>query len=225
MTGPGDPPAAAATVFGDRLVLAERYVALLAGPGIERGLIGPREAPLLWQRHVMNCAVVQEALPKGSTVADVGSGAGLPGVVLAVARPDLQMTLVEPLLRRARFLREVLDALDLHNAAVVRSRAEDLAGQLEVEAVTARAVAPLEQLARWTLPLLSTGGRLLALKGVSIVDEVARASTALRRMGAASWAVQEFGRGIVDPPTRVAVVEVGRPVREAVSRRRWKGGR
>jgi 16S rRNA (guanine527-N7)-methyltransferase len=175
---------------------------------------------------VLNCAVVHEALPVGSSVADVGSGAGLPGVVLAVARPDLHVTLVEPLLRRSRFLEEVVGELELHNAVVVRSRAEDLAGQLDVQAVTARAVAPLEQLARWTFPLLPTGGRLLAVKGASVVDEVARAAGTLRRMGAASWAVHEFGRGIVDPPTRVAVIEVGGQVREAGSRRRRrKGGR
>jgi 16S rRNA (guanine527-N7)-methyltransferase len=225
-SAPEDTPEQAAVVFGQRLALAQRYVALLAGPGIERGLIGPREAPRLWERHVLNCAVVHKALPAGCSVADVGSGAGLPGIVLAVARPDLQVTLVEPLLRRSRFLEEVADELELRNAVVVRARAEDLAGQLDVQAVTARAVAPLEQLARWTFPLLSTGGRLLALKGASVVDEVARAAAALRRMGAASWAVYEFGRGIVDPPTRVAVIEVGPAVREAVSRRRRrKGGR
>jgi 16S rRNA (guanine527-N7)-methyltransferase len=131
---------------------------------------------------------------------------------------------VEPLLRRSRFLEEVVGELGLRNAVVVRSRAEDLAGHLDVHTVTARAVAPLEQLARWTLPLLPTGGHLLALKGASVVDEVARAATALRRMGAASWAVSEFGRGIVDPPTRVAVIEVGRQVREAGSRRRRRRG-
>ena len=223
-SGTPDTPAEAATVFGQRLALAQRYVALLAGPGIERGVIGPREAPRLWHRHVLNCAVVHEALPLGSSVADVGSGAGLPGVVLAVARPDIHVTLVEPLLRRSRFLEEVVGELELHNAVVVRSRAEDLTGHLDVHAVTARAVAPLEQLARWTLPLLPAGGRLLALKGASVVDEVARAAAALRRMGAASWAVHEFGRGIVDPPTRVAVIEVGRQVREAGSRRRRRRG-
>ncbi|HZY27516.1 MAG TPA: 16S rRNA (guanine(527)-N(7))-methyltransferase RsmG [Jiangellaceae bacterium] len=224
-SSPGGTPEGAAIVFGQRLALAQRYVELLAGPGIERGLIGPREGPRLWQRHVLNCAVVHEALPTGCSVADVGSGAGLPGVVLAVARPDLHVTLVEPLLRRSRFLEQVAGELELHNTVVVRARAEDLAGQLDVQAVTARAVAPLEQLARWTFPLLSTAGRLLALKGASAVDEVARAAPALRRMGAVSWAVHEFGRGIVDPATRVAVIEVGPAVREAGLRRRRKGGR
>jgi 16S rRNA (guanine527-N7)-methyltransferase len=159
-----------------------------------------------------------------ASIADIGSGAGLPGVPLAVARPDLRVALVEPLLRRSRFLEEVIGELELNNTVVVRGRAEDLVGRLGVDSVTARAVAPLEQLARWTFPLLSTGGRILALKGASVVDELARAAPALRRMGAASWTVQEFGRGIVDPPTRVAVVEVGRPVREAVSRRRRREG-
>lgn len=218
------PPRVAATVFRERLPLAERYAAWLAGPGIERGLIGPRERARLWERHVLNCAVVHPVLPDGAAVADVGSGAGLPGVVLAIVRPDLHVTLIEPLLRRSNFLGEVIADLGLQNVVIVRARAEELAGRLAVDVVTARAVASLETLARWTLPLLSPGGRLLALKGESVVEEVANASGALMRMGAVSCTIRDFGHGIVDPPTRVAVVEVGPRVGEAVPRRRRKRG-
>jgi 16S rRNA (guanine527-N7)-methyltransferase len=217
-------PAVATPFFAERLVLVERYVGWLAGPGLERGLIGPRELPRLWERHVLNCAVVREALPVGASAADIGSGAGLPGLVLAIVRPDVRMTLVEPLQRRSSFLEEVVVDLGLTNVDVVRARAEELAGTVAVDVVTARAVARLDRLARWTLPLLSTGGRLLALKGDSAVDEVAEAADTLARMGAVSSTVREFGHGIVQPPTRVVVVEVGPRVREAVGRRRRRKG-
>jgi 16S rRNA (guanine527-N7)-methyltransferase len=222
---PQSTPRAAREVFGERLPLAERYVVLLATAGIERGLLGPREAARIWDRHVLNCAVVQPAIPAGCALADVGSGAGLPGMVLAIARPDLAVTLVEPMQRRCEFLTEVIAELGLANVTVRRARAEALAADLTVEVVTARAVAPLERLARWTIPLLSPGGRLLALKGRSMVDELTRAAPALRALGATSWQVGEYGSGIVDPPTRVAIIEVGARVGEAVSRRRAKGKR
>jgi len=218
------PPPVAVTFFAGRLALVERYVGWLAGPGLERGLIGPRELPRLWERHVLNCAVVKEALPVGATAADIGSGAGLPGLVLAIVRPDVRMTLVDPLQRRSSFLDEVVEDLGLTNVDVVRARAEELADTIAVDVVTARAVARLEPLARWTLPLLSTGGRLLALKGDSAVEEVAEAADTLARMGAVSCTIREFGHGIVHPPTRVVVVEVGPRVREAVSRRRRRKG-
>lgn len=142
-------------------------------------------------------------------MADVGSGAGLPGIVLAIARPDVQMTLVEPLLRRTKFLDEAVRELGLERVRVVRGRAQDLAGELSVDVVTARAVAPLGTLARWTFPLLRPGGLLLALKGQSVADELASATSELAKLGASSWSVEEFGDGIVDPVTRVAVVEFG----------------
>jgi 16S rRNA (guanine527-N7)-methyltransferase len=217
-------PAVAVQFFTKRLALVERYVSWLAGPGLERGLIGPRELPRLWERHVLNCAVVKDAVPVGATVADIGSGAGLPGLVLAIVRPDVRMTLVEPLQRRSSFLDEVVVDLGLTNVDVVRARAEDLADTVTVDVVTARAVARLERLTRWTLPLLSTGGRLLALKGDSAVEEVAEAADTLARMGAVSCTIREFGHGIVQPPTRVVVVEVGPRVREAVPRRRRRKG-
>ena len=137
------PPPTAVDYFGDRIPVIERYVDLLAGPGIERGLLGPREMPRLWDRHILNCAVIHDALPPAAAVLDVGSGAGLPGVVLGIVRPDLSITLVEPRLRRSGFLNEIVAALRLPNVTVVRSRAEELHGQVMVDVVTARGVAPL----------------------------------------------------------------------------------
>lgn len=196
-------------MFGDRLWLAERYAALLADQGIVRGVIGPREAPRIWDRHILNCAVVAPRVPADAAVADVGTGAGLPGLVWAIARPDLDMTLVEPLLRRTKFLEEAVSELGLERVTVVRGRAEELAGEVSVDVVTARAVAPLGTLARWTFPLLRPGGILLALKGQSVTDELASATGELAKLGASAWFVEEFGDGIVEPVTRVAVVEFG----------------
>jgi 16S rRNA (guanine527-N7)-methyltransferase len=221
---PAAPPSATA-LFGERMHLVQRYAVLLGTAGLERGLIGPRELPRIWNRHILNCAVVHTAIAAGAVVADVGSGAGLPGVVLAIARPDLAVTLVEPMQRRTEFLTEVVADLGLSNVSVRRARAETLAGELAVDVVTARAVATLDQLARWTLPLLSAEGRLMALKGRSVLAEITRAAPALRAMGAVSWQVCEYGSDIVDPPTRVAIVEVGAPVGQAVPRRRMKGRR
>src|SRR5689334_11355452 len=155
------PPSSAAGVFAHRLMLAERYVDMLATAGVERGLIGPREVPRLWTRHVLNCAVVVPRIPAGATVADVGSGAGLPGLVWAIARPDLEVTLIEPLLRRTIFLEEAVADLGLESVTVIRARAEDVDQTFDV--VTARAVASLEKLGSWCLPLVRPGGVLLAL--------------------------------------------------------------
>ncbi len=203
------PPPAAIRYFGQRLLTVRRYADLLAGAGLERGLLGPREVPRLWERHLLNCAVVHEAIPPEATVADVGSGAGLPGIVVAIVRPDVSMTLVEPLLRRSTFLDEVIGELKLSNVAVVRSRAEDLHGKLEADVVVARAVAPLDRLARWTLPLLRPGGTLVALKGSSAREELTKATDVLRALGASNWKISEYGAGVVDPPTLAAVVEAG----------------
>lgn len=202
-------PEAALSVFGARVELARRYAALLARHGVERGLIGPRELPRLWTRHLLNCAVLEGGIGRGAAVADVGSGAGLPGVVLAIARPDIEVTLIEPLLRRSRFLEEVAVELGLGNVLVVRGRAEELRGAVSADVVTARAVAPLERLVRWSAPLVRPGGRLLAVKGRSAEAEVEAATRTMRRAGAVSWTVREFGRGIVEPPARAVVVEFG----------------
>ena len=149
-------PAAARRAFpSERLALAERYAAILATDGVVRGLIGPREAPRLWERHLLNCAAVGALVPQGSTVCDVGSGAGLPGLVLAVARPDLEVELVEPLLRRTTFLNEAVAALELENVTVTRGRAEQLHGVRRFDVVTSRAVAPLTRLLEWSMPLVT----------------------------------------------------------------------
>ena len=193
-----------------------RYRDLLAGPGTERGLIGPREVDRLWDRHVLNCAVVAEPglglIPQGALVADVGSGAGLPGLVWAIVRPDIKVTLVEPLLRRATFLTEAVVDLDLAGRVEVeRSRAEDLAksGWAPVDVVTARAVAALDKLAGWTLPLVKDGGALVALKGASAAEEVAEAKSTLEKLGVSSVDVIACGAGVVDPETTVVVAHKG----------------
>lgn len=183
----------AAAVFGDRLPVIEAYAALLAGAGVERGLIGPREAPRLWDRHLLNCAGLSELIEDGQVVLDIGSGAGLPGLVLAISRPDVQVVLVESLQRRATFLSEAVELLALRNVVVRRTRAEELHGKVIVDVVTARAVAPVDRLAGWALPLLEEGGRLLALKGEQAAVELAAAGAVLQRFGAAASDVVTVG--------------------------------
>lgn len=165
----GKRPAAEAA-FGDRLALAEQYADSLATTGIEWGLIGPREVPRIWDRHLINCAAVAELIPAGASVADVGAGAGLPGVVIAIARPDVSVTLIEPKQRRCLYLEQIVAELGLTNAAVQRARAQEAVGSWDV--VTARAVARLDVLVDWCLPLLSDDGDLLALKGESVTAEI-----------------------------------------------------
>jgi 16S rRNA (guanine527-N7)-methyltransferase len=205
---PGAPPAPAAAreVFGNRLPVVEQYAALLAGAGVERGLLGPREAPRLWERHLLNCAGLGDLLEPGHVVADLGSGAGLPGLVLAALRPDVTFVLVEPLLRRATFLEQAVAELGLRTVVVRRARAEELARTLAVDVVTARAVAPLDRLAGWALPLLRPGGRLLALKGERADAELAGAGDALQRAGARDAAVVEVGTSDLSTAARVVVV-------------------
>jgi 16S rRNA (guanine527-N7)-methyltransferase len=190
--------------------MAERFAELLASDGVVRGLIGPRETPRLWSRHLLNCAVVGELVPDEASVADIGSGAGLPGLVLAIARPDLAVTLVEPLLRRTTFLEEAVVALGLDNVAVVRARAEELHGDRSFDVVTSRAVAPLPKLLRWSLPLTRPGGAVLAMKGSSAQEEIDATRTQLRALGAGPVSVHTVGAGVVDPPTIVVRVEPAR---------------
>ena len=213
---PQDPPVpdeqerrAAERLFGERLPLAERYVAHLASSGIVRGLIGPREVPRLWSRHVLNCAVVEELIEAGARVADVGSGAGLPGLCLALARPDLQITLIEPLERRVQWLDEVVADLGLTNVRVLRARAEQARDEVgEVDVVTARAVSALVGLVDITLPLLRGTGELLALKGRSAADEVRKAQKKLDRLGARSTEIVPAGADLLEEPTTVVRVRL-----------------
>jgi 16S rRNA (guanine527-N7)-methyltransferase len=209
---PPDTPSAAAAVFGASLDSAERYARILAGAGIERGLIGPGEVPRLWERHVLNSAAVAELVGDDERVADVGSGAGLPGIPLALARPSVHLTLVEPMLRRADFLREVVDELGL-DVTVVRGRAEDrdVRGQVQdMDAVTSRAVASLDKLARWSIPLLRDGGRMLAMKGDRADEEVGEHRRALSLLGAVDIGVVKCGVDYLNPPATVVVARRGK---------------
>jgi 16S rRNA (guanine527-N7)-methyltransferase len=205
---PPPPPVGAADVFGDRLVLAERFTAILTDTGVSHGLIGPREVPRLWERHLLNCAVIHPAIPAGQMVIDVGSGAGLPGLALAIARPDLDLHLVEPRLRRTNWLAMAIAELGLTNVSVHRGRAEQFWGILSAPVVTARAVARLSELAHWCLPLLLPGGSLLALRGSSVATELDADRAVLRRLGAVNEVIETFGHGIVDPETTVLRVVV-----------------
>lgn len=199
---------AAQKVFGDRLPLAERYVQHLATSGIERGLIGPREVPRLWERHVLNCAVVQELIDQDASVADVGSGAGLPGLCLALARPDLSLTLIEPLERRVIWLTEVVDDLGLENVDIIRSRAEQAVGMVDADYVTARAVSALVGLLDITLPILRGTGQLLALKGRNAAEEIGKAQKKLNRYGARHTEILLAGENLLEEPTTVVRVSL-----------------
>jgi len=203
-------PEQAREVFGDRYADAVRYAELLAEAGVQRGLIGPREVPRLWERHLLNCAVLSEVVPEGVTVCDVGSGAGLPGIPLALVREDLKITLLEPLLRRTNFLAEVVELLGLDHVTVVRGRAEEVMGKIPpVHVVTARAVAPLDRLATWGIPLLRPYGEMLALKGDTAEEELKSAASALSKLGAVETSILQVGEGIVEPLSTVVRVEVG----------------
>lgn len=189
-------PESARRVFpSGRMPLAERYAELLAIDGVVRGLIGPREAPRLWDRHLVNCALLAELIPDASTVCDIGSGAGLPGLVLAIARDDVRMTLVEPLLRRTTFLEEVVGELGLDHVEVVRGRADTLHGHRRFDVVTSRAVAPLDRLLGWSMPLVAPTGALVAMKGSSVADEIEAARPELARWGCAEPEVRVLGAG------------------------------
>lgn len=180
---------------------------LLSTAGVERGLIGPRETPRLWDRHLLNCAVITELISRGEHVADVGSGAGLPGLVVALVRPDLRVTLIEPLARRSSFLEEAVADLNLSDrVTVIRSRAEDQ-HSATYDTVTSRAVAPLDRLSAWCLPLVKPGGQVLAIKGARAIEEVEAARGSLPP--SVSVEVRHCGVGVIDPPTTVVTIAVG----------------
>jgi 16S rRNA (guanine527-N7)-methyltransferase len=200
-------PSAAADIFGARLPLAEAYHRSLATDGSTRGFIGPREVPRLWDRHILNCAVIGEVMEPGATVADVGSGAGLPGIPLAIARPDLHITLIEPLLKRSVYLAEVVELLGLDNVTVIRGRAEEKPVRRAlgkgVDVVTSRAVAPLGKLVGWSLPLAKIGGMMVAMKGSSVTEELERDAADIRRAGGGRAEILSVGTTHLSEPTTV----------------------
>lgn len=216
MKHPPDLPATpdyAAKVFApDRLPLAEAYVARLATDGVTRGLVGPREVPRLWDRHVLNCACLAAVVAPSASLADLGAGAGLPGLVLAIARPDLEVTLVEPLLRRTVFLNEVVTELGLTNVVIHRGRAESLHGLATFDVVTSRALAPLDRLLTWSMPLVAQDGAVLAMKGASVPDEIAQAAVILASFDCA-------------PPELLTLVQADGVSTTTVLRVSWSGTR
>jgi 16S rRNA (guanine527-N7)-methyltransferase len=208
-------PEAASAVFGEGLAKAAAYAEFLRGPGVERGVIGPRETPRLWDRHVLNSAVIGELLPTGASVVDIGSGAGLPGIPLAIARPDLEVALVDSMARRVAFLQEAIELLGLDNARVFRGRAEEPATVRALgaaDAVTSRAVAPLLTVIQWSAPLLGIGGRLIAMKGSRAEEELSAARRPARRKGIVDLRVVHCGEESLAVPT-TAVVGVKKPAR------------
>ncbi|OII25140.1 16S rRNA (guanine(527)-N(7))-methyltransferase RsmG [Curtobacterium sp. MCBA15_013] len=196
-------PAAAATLFGDRIDLARSFTNELARRGEELGLIGPLELPRLWTRHILNSAVLAPLLEERGRVADVGSGAGLPGLVLAIARPDVHLTLIEPMERRVDWLTSEASRLGLDNVEVVRARAEDVADDIVVDQVTARAVSALSKLIPLTVPLVRSGGQLILMKGARVEDEMEKARKVILRKRLADVEVLELGVGVVEETTRV----------------------
>lgn len=194
-------PEGAHRFFGERLPYAEVFAGVLADTGVTHGLIGPREVPILWERHILNCAVIEDAFPQGARLLDVGSGAGLPGIALAIARPDLQCHLVEPMQRRTDWLESTISRIGLDNVQVHRGRAEDFHGSLTAPFVTARAVARLDKLARWCFPLVAEEGVLVAMKGRSAADELAATTKALRKQGLVTATVSAHGEAVLEEPT------------------------
>jgi 16S rRNA (guanine527-N7)-methyltransferase len=211
-----------------------RFAEILADTGVSHGLIGPREVPILWDRHLLNCAVVHRAFPAGVAVVDVGSGAGLPGLALAIVRPDLHLHLVEPMLRRTTWLTATIDALGLDNCTVHRGRAEEFHGVLSAPFATARAVARIDKLARWTFPLLQDHGTLVALKGDSAAQELDEEQPTLRKLGMVSAVVEVYGTELLPIPTTTLQATIGvrppakgskRPAKAGAKRRAKTGAR
>lgn len=214
------PPPGAVELFGSRIDAACHYAELLAGPGVERGLLGPREIDRLWERHILNSAVVGELIDLDSSVIDIGSGAGLPGLPLAILRPDLTVTLLEPMLRRASFLSEVVGLLGVP-VAVARGRAEEPAIRARLSGadnVVSRAVADLGKLTAWGLPLLRPGGRMLALKGERAAEEVAESRSEMLGLGAIGIEVVRCGESRLSVPATVVVAVRGERLRPAGKR-------
>lgn len=200
-------PSAAAVLLGDRVEQARAFAAALAEHGEERGLIGPLELPRLWTRHILNCAIAAPLF--AGSVADVGSGAGLPGLVLAIARPDLAFTLIEPMERRVAWLSEQVESLVLDNVTIIRCRAEEWGGGDVFDSVTARAVSALRTLIPLTAPLVRPGGELILLKGASAPNEIAAAEKQIRRFRLSDVRVEVLGQGVLTETTRVIRATMG----------------
>jgi 16S rRNA (guanine527-N7)-methyltransferase len=195
-------PDVAAELFGDRIGLARAYTADLGRRGEQLGLIGPLELPRLWSRHVINCALVAPLLRAG-LVGDVGSGAGLPGLVLAIARPDARLVLIEPMERRVDWLRHEAAELGLDNVDVVRARAEEVVLESKLDQVTARAVTALSKLIPATAPLVRSGGEMIFMKGARVHDEVEAAAKVIRKARLSHIEVLTLGEGTAPEETRV----------------------
>lgn len=204
-------PDVAAEIFGDRIDVARRFAAALGEHGEERGLIGPLEPPRLWTRHILNSAVAAPLF--SGVVGDIGSGAGLPGLVLAIARPDVKWVLIEPMERRIAWLNEQVDSLGLDNVEVLRARAEDWKRGPSLDAVTARAVSALRTLIPITAPLVRDGGELILLKGANAGAEIEAAAKQLRKFGLTDVRVETVGEGLLSEPTRVVRAYVRRASR------------
>ncbi|WP_017972641.1 16S rRNA (guanine(527)-N(7))-methyltransferase RsmG [Actinopolyspora halophila] len=214
-------------LFGDRRALAEKFAERLLTDGVQRGLIGPREGERLWERHLYNSAVLAELLPEGATVVDVGSGAGLPGIPLGIARPDLEITLLEPMARRVTWLEEIADELGLP-LMVVRGRAEETSTRsrlYDFDYVVARAVSSLDRLAEWCLPLLRPGGWLLAQKGASAVEELERDRASIERRGGERAVVRECGAATLRTPANVVAVRRAETPESGAAGRKVNGSR
>ena len=195
-------PEAAEAIFGPQIKLARAYAHKLAKDSDELGLLGPRELDKIWSRHILNSAVVAELVKPGGLVADVGSGAGLPGIPMAIAAPETDFVLIEPMDRRASWLQEVVDELDLQNVEVVRARAEEVKGG-QFDVVTARAVAALDKLLRLCVPLLKPGGRVIALKGSKAPEEILEAKKLQKKLKIESFEIVVCGEKFLAEPTSV----------------------
>lgn len=196
-------PAVAAEIAGDRITVLRQFTADLAERGELLGLIGPLEPPRIWTRHILNSAVLAPLLRQDARVADIGSGGGLPGLVLAILRPDVEMRLIEPMERRCAWLQEQVDRLNLSNTKVLRGRAEEYHGAFEVDQITARAVTALKGLIPWTAPLLAPGGEMLFLKGASVENEITAAAKVIKKFKVTDIRVEELGVGKLKETTRV----------------------
>ncbi|QZY50834.1 16S rRNA (guanine(527)-N(7))-methyltransferase RsmG [Leucobacter tenebrionis] len=202
-------PASAADIAGDRIDVLREFAEDLGRRGEELGLIGPLEPPRLWTRHLLNSAILAPLVNRDARVADIGTGGGMPGLVLAIVRPDVSFKLIEPMERRCNWLNDQVDRLALDNVEVLRGRAEEYHGAFEVDQVTARAVTALRKLVPLTAPLLRDGGEMLFLKGSSVQEEIDAAEKALRKHRVREIAVEELGSGQLTETTRVFRAKIG----------------